>query len=112
MPNVEALRECEGSNGGEFAARFRFWSHSWEAAGFDVRDAVGGVDGGGCYRFWWLVSEEGGEAGYRDNWGEFGGVEAREVGEFAEDGDGGDQDWFVSNWVVTYEVGALGEAES
>ena len=28
---------------------------------------VGGVDGGGCYRFRWLISEEGGEAGFRDN---------------------------------------------
>ena len=53
---------------------------------------VGGVDGGGCYRFRWLVSEEGGEAGFGDARGEFGGVEAREVGEFAKDGDGGDQD--------------------
>ena len=68
---VEALREYEGSNGGEFVAGFWFWSHSWEVAGFEGRDMVGGVDGGGCYRFRWLISEEGGEAGFRDNWGEF-----------------------------------------
>ena len=34
--------------------------------------------------------EDSGEAGFGDDRGEFGGVEAREVGEFAENGDGGD----------------------
>ena len=33
------------------------------------------------FRFRWLVSEEGGEASFGDDRGEFGGVEAREVGE-------------------------------
>ena len=33
------------------------------------------------YRFRWLVSEEDGEAGFGDDRGELGGVEAREVGE-------------------------------
>ena len=65
MPFVEALWEGEGSDGGEFAA------------GLDFDHTIGRR----------LASTEGratdfdGEAGFGDDRGEFGGVEAREVGE-------------------------------
>jgi hypothetical protein len=70
VPLVEALREDEGSNGGEPLVGLQFRPHNRPEVGVNRRDPVDGFDGHGQ-----LVPSEGGEAVVGDDWGESEGME-------------------------------------
>ncbi|KAE8076777.1 hypothetical protein FH972_015404 [Carpinus fangiana] len=67
VPLAEALREGEGSDGGEPLAGLRFQLHYRTEVGVDWQDPVGCFNGRGQHRFRWLVPSKGGEAGVNDD---------------------------------------------